>query len=142
MAINIHERFLPGTMLVLYGGKGGGEGGEGCCPVPLPLCSIRELKQRRQWQLQRYFYYFAIIPICSTCTLWAKFPGTKLIGMAFKNSPSCTHVLYKTLNFVISRCCFANDRKDVQKRMTQVQSDCFFSSSLLFCGVLAAFIVA
>ena len=31
-----------------------------------------------------------------------------------KNSPSCAHVLHKTLNLVISRCCFA--KKDKAKK--------------------------
>ena len=53
-------------------------------------------------------------------------PGTKLVGVAFKlrkrmkNSPSCTPVLYKTLNFAISRCsCFA----EVGKKECKTQSD-------------------
>ena len=32
----------------------------------------------------RYVYYFAIIPIRLTCRMWAKPPGTKLIGTTFK----------------------------------------------------------
>ena len=39
-----------------------------------------------------------------------------------KNSPSCAHVLQKTLNLVISRCCFADDGKEMYK-------------NILFCGV-------
>ena len=41
--------------------------------------------------------------------------GTKLVGVAFrlrkemKNLPSCARVLHRTLNLVISRCCFAED---------------------------------
>ena len=73
----------------------------------------------------------------------AKYPGTKLIGTALKlggrmkNSEPCVHVLHKTLNLVISGCCFADDDKEnVQKRLTRVQSDCFCSLSLLFCGVV------
>ena len=71
----------------------------------------------------RNFYCFAIIPIRSTHTMWAKYPGTKLVGMAFKQgrkmkiSPSCAHVLQKTLNLVISRCCFADDGKEMYKNI-------------------------
>ena len=67
----------------------------------------------------RYVYYFAIIPIRSTCRMWVKYPGTKLIGTTFryrrimKNSPSCAHVLRKTLNLVISRRCFGDDGKEM-----------------------------
>ena len=32
----------------------------------------------------RNFYYFAIIPIRSTCTMRAKYPGTEFMGTAFK----------------------------------------------------------
>ena len=71
----------------------------------------------------RNFYYFAIIPIRSPCTMWAKYPGTNFMGTAFKwgkkmkNSPSCAHVLQKTLNLVISRCCFADDGKEMYKNI-------------------------
>ena len=75
--------------------------------------------------------------------MWTKHLGTKLIVTAFKsrrgmkNSPSCAHVLHKTLNFVISRCCLADYSKlrNVQKHITYVQGDCFGSLNLLFCGV-------
>ena len=39
-----------------------------------------------------------------------------------KNSPSCAHALQKTLNLVISRCCFADDgKKSVQKQNTRAE---------------------
>ena len=53
--------------------------------------------------------YFAIISTRSTFTKMANYPGTKLVGVAYKlrkkmkNLPSCVHVLHKTLNVVISR---------------------------------------
>ena len=59
----------------------------------------------------RYFYYFAIIPIRPTCTMWPNYPVIEQEGTAFnlrqrmKNVPSCAHILHKTLNLVISRCC-------------------------------------
>ena len=93
--------------------------------------------------------YFAIISTRSTFTKVANYSGTKLEGAAYKlrkemkNSPSCVHVLHKTLNVVISRCCFAEDRKrNVPKCKTHVQSNCFCSLNLLFCGVVVAVAVA
>ena len=53
----------------------------------------------------------------------ANYPGTKLVGLAYKlrkkmkNSPSCVHVLHKTLNVVISRCCFAEDGKEMYQNV-------------------------
>ena len=47
-----------------------------------------------------YLCYFAIISTRSTCTKTANYPGTKLLGMAFKrmkNSLSSAHVLAKSL---------------------------------------------
>ena len=56
-----------------------------------------------------------------------------------KNSPSCAHVLHKTLTLVISRCCFADDGKEMFQNISEhVQSDCFCLVNLLFCGVLVA----
>ena len=61
--------------------------------------------------------------MCSTFAKMANCTGTKLVGVAYKlrkkmkNSPSCVHVsLHKTLNVVISRCCFAEDGKENVKR--------------------------
>ena len=59
----------------------------------------------------RNFYYFGIIPIRSICTLWAKYAGRKM-----KKSPSCAHVLQKTLNVVILRC-FSGDGKEMYKKI-------------------------
>ena len=67
--------------------------------------------------------YFAIISTRSTFTKMASYPGTKLVGVAYKlrkkmkNSPSCVHVLQKTLNVVISRCCFAEDGKEMYQNV-------------------------
>ena len=53
----------------------------------------------------------------------ANYPGTKLVGVAYKlgkkmkNSPSYVHVLHKTLNVVISRCCFAEDGKEMHQNV-------------------------
>ena len=55
----------------------------------------------------------------------------------------CAHLLPKTLNLVILRCCFADDGKEMYKPyITHVQSDCFCSLNLLLCGVLVAVAVA
>ena len=51
------------------------------------------------------------------------YPGTKLIGVAnklrkkMKNSPTCVQVLHKTLNEVISHCCFAEDGKEMYQNV-------------------------
>ena len=63
--------------------------------------------------------FFAIISTRSTFTKMANYPGTKLVGVAYKlrkkmkNSPSCVHVLHKALNVVISRCRFPEDGKEM-----------------------------
>ena len=56
--------------------------------------------------------YFAIISTRSTSTEMANYPGTKLVGVAFK----CVHVLHKTLNLVIS-CCFAENGKEMYQNV-------------------------
>ena len=67
--------------------------------------------------------YFAIISTRSTFTQLANYPGTKLVGVAYKfrnkmkNSPPFVHVLHKTLNLVISRCCFAEDGKEMYQNV-------------------------
>ena len=51
------------------------------------------------------------------------YPGTKVAGAPFelrkrmKNSPSSAKVLHKTLNLVISRCCFAEDGKEMYQNV-------------------------
>ena len=92
----------------------------------------RELKQRRrQWQRKRHLEtlslfhlcYFAIISTRSIFTKTTNFPGTKLVGVAYKlrkkmkNLPSCVHVLHKTLNVAFSRCCFAEDGKEIYQKV-------------------------
>ena len=67
--------------------------------------------------------YIAIISTRSTFTKMANYPGNNLVGVAYKlkkrmkNSPSCVHVLHKTLNVVISRCCFAEDVKEMYQNV-------------------------
>ena len=87
--------------------------------------------------------YFAIFSTSSTCTGMANYPGTNLIGVALKlrkkmkSSPSCVHVVHKTLNLVMSHCCFAEDGREMyQNEKTHMQSDCFSSLNLMFCGVV------
>ena len=86
-----------------------------------------------------YLCYFMIISTHLTCTKTANYPGTKLAGAAYfelrkrmKNSPLSVHVLHRTLNLVISRCCFAGQQRNVQKFKMHVQRDCFCSLNLLF----------
>ena len=50
--------------------------------------------------------------------------------------PSCGHVLHKTLNGVIFTLLFCRGRqRNVPKCKTHVESDCFCSLNVLFCGV-------
>ena len=64
----------------------------------------------------RYSWYFVIIPIRSTCTMWPNYPVTEQVETAFKlrqrlrNLPSCVHVLHKALTLVISRCGLAEHK--------------------------------
>ena len=66
---------------------------------------------------------FVIISTCSTSTEMEIFPGTKMVGVAFKlrkktkNSLFCAHILYKTLNFIISRCCFVGDSNKMYQNL-------------------------
>ena len=70
---------------------------------------------------------------------------TKLVGVAYKlrkkmkNSPPCVHVLHKTLNVVISRCCFAGDDKEMYQNVNARAERLFLLIlNLLFCGVVVA----
>ena len=90
-----------------------------------------------------YLCYFAIISTRSTSTETANYPGTKLVGVAFKlrnkmkTSPSFVHVLHKTLNLIISRCCFTEDSKQMYQSLKRTcRAIVFFSLKLLFCGVV------
>ena len=68
-----------------------------------------------------------------------EYSGTKLVGVAYKlrkkmkNSPSCVHVLYKTLNLVISRCCFAEDGKEMYQNVKTRAENASVLSGLAFC---------
>ena len=67
--------------------------------------------------------YFAIISTRSTFTKMVNYPTTKLVGVAYKlrkemkNLPPCFHVLHKTLNVVVSRCCFAEESKEMYQNV-------------------------
>ena len=51
-----------------------------------------------------------------------------------KNSPLCAHVLHKTLNLVISRCCFADDGKEMSKNIERTCRAIVFAH-LTYCFV-------
>ena len=55
-----------------------------------------------------------------------------------ENSLSCVHVPYRTLDLVLSCCCFAEDAKKCTKFKTHVQGDCFSSLNLSFSDVVVA----
>ena len=40
------------------------------------------------------------------------------VGKTKKRFPSCVHVLEKTYNVIVSRCCFAEDGKEIRKLTT------------------------
>ena len=56
------------------------------------------------------FTDFVITPTRSTGTKIAKYPGTRLVGTAFKLTSSFAHVLYKILNLVIFSLLFCGGR--------------------------------
>ena len=55
----------------------------------------------------------------------AHYTGTKLVGVAYKlrkklkNSLSYVYVLHKTLNVLISRCCFVEDGKEMYENVNR-----------------------
>ena len=77
--------------------------------------------------------YFAIISTRSTFTEVANYPGTKLVGVAYKlrkkmkNSLPCIHVLHKTLDVVISRCCFEEEDKEMYQNVKRMCRAIVFS---------------
>ena len=75
--------------------------------------------------------------------MWPNYPGAEFFGQAFKfrqrkeNSPSCAHVLQKTLNLVISRRSFAENGKEMYQNALTCRSSvmliktyCFVTFSL------------
>ena len=93
---------------------------------------------------------FAIISTCSTSTETANYMGTKLVGVPFKmrnrmkNSLLCVHILHKTLNLVISCCCFTENGKELYQNLKQMcrmivfvyKAFCFETSLLLTLSLL------
>ena len=104
------------------------------CILPIITLLIRDLTNgRRQRQRKRHLKiylfhlcYFAIVLTRSTSTLVnEKLPmnqiGSSGVQVKKENEnvtvPSCLHVLHKTLNLVISRCCFAEDRREMYQNL-------------------------
>ena len=89
----------------------------------------------------RFLFFFVIIPVRSTCTMWPNYPVTERVRTAFKliqrkeNLPSCAHVIHKTLNLVISRCCLAKYGEELYQNLKRTCRAFVFS---LFCDVLVA----
>ena len=71
----------------------------------------------------RDLYYFVTIPIRSNCTMRSKYLVTEQVETAcklrqrMKNLPSCTHVLHKTLNKVVSRFCLAKYGEEMYQNL-------------------------
>ena len=104
-----------------------------------PHQSVAKIACDRRIKSLRYFIlcYFAIISTRSISTEMANNPGTKLVEVAFKlrnvvcsRSPKNLEFGYFTL--LLCR----GQRRNVPKCKTHVQSDCFCSLNLLFCGVV------
>ena len=77
----------------------------------------------------RYFNYVAIIPNSSTCTMWPKYPETKMVEKKRTNAPLRPHVLHKTLNVTLLFC-----RKNVPNLKTHARAErIFFGLFVLFC---------
>jgi len=70
-----------------------------------------------------FLFYLAIIPNRLTCLMWPNCPETEFVGMVFKfskrkkNSQSCVPMVQKTLKLVISRCCLAEDGKEIYQNV-------------------------
>ena len=93
--------------------------------------SIRELKQRRRQRQRKRHLKIYLYVTCATSRLFQLaqlYKNGELSrsqigrsGVQVKkeneNSPSCVHVLHKTLNLVISRCCFAEDGKEMYQNV-------------------------
>ena len=59
------------------------------------------------------------------------------LAKKIKTSPSYVHVLHKTLNVVISRCCFVEDGKEMYQNVKRTCGAIVFAI-VLFGGVVVA----
>ena len=70
-----------------------------------------------------YLRYIALIETCSTCTKWANYSGTKLVGMAFKlrkimkNSPLCSpdHLNFGHFGLIAARLTHKKEKTKTKK---------------------------
>ena len=91
---------------------------------------FKKLRQQRQRKRR-----FAIIPICSACTMSAELSSNGTRGdcvqfkQRLKNLPSCAHVLQKTLNLVISCCRLAEYGKEMYQNSKRTCRAFVFSSN-------------
>ena len=75
----------------------------------------------------RYLYYFAIIPIRSTCTMWPNYPVTEPVGTAFTEVDTVAYsrvsqnLEFDHFTLLIGRARWRN----VPKFTTHVQGLCF-----------------
>ena len=60
-----------------------------------------------------YFTIFLLVQLLQKLRTIQE-PKAFKLRKKMKNSPSCVHVLHKTLNLVISCCCFAENGKEMQ----------------------------
>ena len=79
-------------------------------------------------------------------TMWPIYLITEQVGKAFKliqrmnNLPLCTHVLHKTLNLFLSRCCLAEYGEQMYQTVSAMAL-CCFACLQRFCDVLVAVVV-
>ena len=79
------------------------------------------------------FISFVLLRDYLNSTQTTNYPGIKPVGVAFKlgkrmtNSPSCVHVLHKTLNVVISRCSFAEDDTEMYPNLKRTSRAIVFA---------------
>ena len=75
--------------------------------------------------------YFAIVSTHSTSTKLANNPGSKLVGVAFElrihHRVLTFSTKHKTLNLVISRCCFTEDDKEMYQNLKRACRAIVFS---------------
>jgi len=70
-----------------------------------------------------FLFYLAIIPTRLTCLMWPNCAETEFVGLVLKSSKrkknpqSFVPVVQKTLKLVISRCCFAEDGKEIYQNV-------------------------
>ena len=108
---------------------------------------IRELKQQRQWCIQKTSLkkwihtpsnFVVLVPSCSICKILVDFSGVQFQRTVSKfrkrkrKSLSCVHFAIKSEIRQFHVVVVQQRQRNVQKRVMRVQSCCFANLSLLF----------